>query len=427
MARILSLLLALLCSSSALAQLSEKNLAWNQPVEPFRVIGNVYYVGASQLSSYLIVTPDGLILLDSGARETVPLIEANLKKLGFALKDVRILLGSHAHFDHGGGLAELKRKTGASFITNALEAPEYARGDRGHHTWGDEYAFEPVTADRLVKHGEVVTLGGVSLRAHITPGHTDGCTAWTMQLREDGRPIDVVFLGGLSVPGYQLVGNANAPNIVAQYEEGFRVAESLRGDVFLGMHGWEFGLHEKLAMLAAGASRNPFVDPAEYPAYVARQKERFRRTVAEQTASRELDRVYAAFADGYTKLDAVAVGSLYEEDALYLTPSDSRSIIRGSHDITAQFTEFFDSVKNDGGRLAIRFSIVDRQISDGLATDAGYFELTRFGRDGTSGRSAGKFAGTLRRQSDGRWKFRVDSYTGSPEKAFDEATGRIVP
>jgi ketosteroid isomerase-like protein len=193
------------------------------------------------------------------------------------------------------------------------------------------------------------------------------------------------------------------------------------------MHGWEFGLHEKRATLAAGASKNPFIDPDGYRTYVARQKERFRRTVAEQTAGVELDKVYAAFTDGYAKLDAAAVGALYEEDALYLTPTDSRSIIRGSRDIAAQFAEFFDSVENDGGRLAIRFSIVDRQISDGLATDVGYFELTRFGRDGSSGRSVGKFTGVMRQQNDGRWKFRVDSYTGSPEKAFDDAKGRNVP
>ncbi|MHB1047929.1 MAG: subclass B3 metallo-beta-lactamase [Thermoanaerobaculia bacterium] len=427
MIRRLSLLLLLLGPAAAFAQLSERNLVWNQPMEPFRVIGNVYYVGASQLSSYLVVTEDGLILLDSGARETVPLIEANLKTLGFDLKDVKLLLGTHAHFDHGGGLAELRRRTGATFVTNALEEPEYARGGRAHHTWGDEYAFEPLNADRLVKHGEVVTLGGVSLRANINPGHTAGCTTWTTQVRDAGRVLDVVFLCSASVPGYQLVGNPRAPDVVAQYEDGFRVLESLRCDVFLGSHGWEFALHDKVRKLAAGGPANPFVDPDGYRAHVAQQKARFASLVAEQSAGIEIDAIYRAFAEAYRKLDAALVGGLYEEDALYLAPPESRGIVRGAGDIRASFASFFDDVRKDGGRLAIRFAIVDRQIDGGLACDTGYFELTGFRGGAVRQRTVGKFTTVARRQKDGRWKLRVDTYGGAPEAAFDGANGRIVP
>lgn len=427
MIRRLPLLLLLLGGSAAFAQLSEQNLGWNQPVEPFRVIGNVYYVGASQLSSYLVVTEDGLILLDSGARETVPLIEANLKTLGFDLEDVKLLLGSHAHFDHGGGLAELRRRTGAAFVTNALEAPEYARGGRAHHTWGDEHAFEPLDADRLVKHGDVVTLGGVSLRANVNPGHTAGCTTWTTQVRDAGRVLDVVFLCSASVPGYQLVGNPKAPDIVARYEDGFRVLESLRCDVFLGSHGWEFGLHDKVRRLAAGGPANPFVDPDGYKAHVAQQKARFASLVAEQSASIEIDAIYRAFAEGYRKLDAALVGGLYEEDALYLTPSESGGIVRGARDIGASFASFFDDVRKDGGRLAIRFAIVDRRIDGGLASDTGYFELTGVRGGAATQRTAGKFTTVARRQKDGRWKLRVDAYSGAPVAAFDGANGRVVP
>lgn len=265
------------------AQLSETARSWNQPVEPFRIAGNVYYVGASGVSSYLIETADGLILLDSGMKETVPIIVESVGKLGFDIRDVKLLLATHPHFDHAGGLAELKRLTGAPLVASALDAAAYARGDRDNHAWGDENVFEGVNVDLKVANGSTVSHGGITMTANVTPGHTDGCTTWSMKTRDGDREYDVVVVGSASVPGYQLVGNAKVPDIVAQYEEGFRVLESLRCDVFLSAHGWDFDLAGKLAKLTTGGP-NPFVDPQGYRNHVAQQKAKFRKIVEEQTA-----------------------------------------------------------------------------------------------------------------------------------------------
>lgn len=409
---------------SARAELSPLMHGWNRPVEPFRIVGNVWYVGTNELASYLIVTPEGLILLDTALRESVPIVEKNLEALGYGWSDVKLLLGSHAHFDHVGGMAEVKRLTGAPLVVARLDAPGYLRGDRDNHAWGDENVFEPVKPDRLVEHGEEVTLGGVVMRANVTPGHTEGCTTWSTRVRDGEREYDVVFVGSSSVPGYQLVGNPKAPDLVAQYHKGFRVLESLACDVFLAAHGGFFGLEEKRAQLATSPASNPFVDPDGYRRHVQAMKASFEKKVATQTAEIEIDEIYRRFAAAYDQLDAAAVAALYEKDALYLTPNENSGVARGEA-IGRSFASFFDAVKSEGGRLAIRFTIIDRQIDGDLATDVGYFELKRVDKE--SGAMIGKFTTVARRQAGGGWKFRVDSYAPAPRGAFDEAKGRVIP
>ena len=168
--------------------------SWNQPVEPFRIIGNIYYVGASDITSYLIVTPAGDMLLDGGFVETAPQIEANIKKLGFRLSDVKILLSSHAHYDHAGGLAELKRATGATFYAGAGDAPVLENGGHGDSSLAHAVTFPPVKPDRLLHDGGGVMLGGMALTAHVTAGHTKGCTTWSTMVRDGGKSYHVVFV-----------------------------------------------------------------------------------------------------------------------------------------------------------------------------------------------------------------------------------------
>src|SRR6185503_14158379 len=148
----------------------------NDPVEPFRIVGNVHYVGASDVTSFLITTPQGHILIDGGFAETAPMIVANIRKLGFDPRDVRLILNSHAHLDHAGGIAELRRVTGAKFLASAPDAAQLARGGTDDPQFGNRFPFPPAPPDRLVRDGERVTLGGTTLTAHITPGHTRGCT-----------------------------------------------------------------------------------------------------------------------------------------------------------------------------------------------------------------------------------------------------------
>lgn len=251
------------------AQTDPEMRAMNRPVAPFHLIGNIYYVGASDITSFLIVTPAGDILLDGGLVQTAPQIEANIRKLGFKVSDVKILLNSHAHYNHAGGLAELKRATGAQFVAMQGDAALLARGGRGDFYFGDRFTFPPVKPDRVIHDGNTVTLGGVTLTAHLTAGHTRGCTTWTMTTEDRGQPLHVVFVGSMSVlSGYRLVGKESYPGITADYERSFRVLRSLACDVFLGAHGQFFNLTAKREALAGSPRANPFIDPAGYRAYV---------------------------------------------------------------------------------------------------------------------------------------------------------------
>jgi metallo-beta-lactamase class B len=257
--------------------------AWNQPVKPFHVIGNIYYVGAKEISSFLIVTPRGDIVLDGGYVQTAPQIEANIRTLGFHLKDVKILLNSHAHMDHAGGLAELKRATGARLYASVASARSLESGGHGDYALGDDYTFPPVTPDHLLRDGDTVSLGGTTMTAHLTPGHTKGCTTWTMNVEANGKRYPVVFACSTSVlSSVRLVNNPRYPGIAQAYEKAFRVLHSLSCEVFLGVHGWEFDLTAKRQALAAGMKSNPFIDPAGYRAYVNRSQAAFLKDLHRQ-------------------------------------------------------------------------------------------------------------------------------------------------
>jgi metallo-beta-lactamase class B len=246
------------------------------PAEPFRIAGNLYYVGASDITSYLITTPKGHIVLDGGFAETAPMIRANIERLGFRVRDVRILIGSHPHYDHAGGLAELKRVTGARFIASALDAPLYARGGMDDPQFFDRYPFPPVVADRKIADGEQISLGGVKLTARITPGHTPGCTTWTMNIGQQS----VAFLCSPTAPGYQLVDNPRYPNAIEDYRRQFDILRSLDVDIFLASHGNFFKLAEKRKRHSAKV--NAFVDPEGYREFVATAEASFEEKVATQ-------------------------------------------------------------------------------------------------------------------------------------------------
>jgi metallo-beta-lactamase class B len=283
----LLLLLPLVATGPAHAQADPTSRSWNQPVEPYRVVGNLYYVGANDITSFLIATPDGLILIDGGYAETVPIIRESIKKLGFKIENVKILLNSHAHFDHAGGLAELKKLTGAKLAASAADAELLARGGRGDHLFGDKYPYESVAADRILSDGDHVTLGGTTLTAHLTPGHTKGCTTWTMKAVEGGKSHDVVFVCSTTVlPGVSLTNNPKYPNVAADFENTFRTLRSLPCDVFLASHASFYdGLDkaERLQRLQKGAEKNPFIDPEGYKAYLDRSEKAFRERLAAET------------------------------------------------------------------------------------------------------------------------------------------------
>ncbi|MGC2505265.1 MAG: subclass B3 metallo-beta-lactamase [Candidatus Acidiferrales bacterium] len=261
------------------AQANQMFRDMNKPVAPFHMIGNIYYVGASDITSYLVVTPSGDIVLDGGFAETAPQIEANIRTLGYKLSDVKIILNSHEHLDHAGGIAELKRLTGAQFVAMAEEVPTLTSGAD----------FPAVTPDRIIHDGDTVELGGVTLTAHLTPGHTRGCTTWTMVTTDAGKPYNVVFVGSASeLPNYKLIDRpgspATYPGIEADYEKMFRVLKSLPCDVFLGAHGSFYSMVQKREAMLKNPPQNPFIDPAGYQAYIAHAEAVFQAELQRERA-----------------------------------------------------------------------------------------------------------------------------------------------
>ena len=279
----LSLTFSLFLSATASPQADPTSRSWNQPVNPYRIIGNIWYVGASGVTSFLITTSEGHILLDSGFSETVPQIKRNISQLGFKLADVKILINSHAHYDHAGGLAELKKLTGAKLMATEADAALLERGGKDDFQWGDKYTYKPVKTDRVLRDGDQVELGEVRLTARLTPGHTKGSTTWTMKLNEEGKQYDVVFATSVSTPGYNLVNNDRYPDIVGDYRRTFQILKSLPCDVFLGPHSEFFSMKEKIARMEQGTKPNLFIDPAGYREYVANGEKEFQKTLEAQT------------------------------------------------------------------------------------------------------------------------------------------------
>lgn len=265
---------------SAFAQ----NPDWTTPFPPFRIAGNLYYVGTKDLASYLVTTPKGNILIDCELEADVPMIKASIEKLGFNFKDTRVLLISHAHFDHDAGCAAIKDTTGAAYMVMDADVPVVESGGKADFQYGHspEDLYRPAKVDRVLHDGDEVTLGSTVLVAHLTPGHTKGCTTWTMRVSEGGKTYDVVIVGSPNVnPGYKLLDNTEYPGIAEDYKRMFRVLKSLRCDIFLGAHGSYFGLQEKYAAMKQGKG-NPFIDPEGYKKYVAETEQAFRDEYTKQ-------------------------------------------------------------------------------------------------------------------------------------------------
>lgn len=259
--------------------------AWTTPFPPHRIADNLYYVGSKDLASYLITTPEGHILINSSLEESVPLIQKGVETLGFKMTDIRYLLISHAHSDHCAGSAELLKLTGAKYLVMEQDADAVENGGakKSKIGKGDYTQFPPAKVDRRLKDGEKVKLGDATLVARLTPGHTPGCTTWTMQVKGESGPLNAVIIGSPNVnPGYVLVGNEKYPTIADDYEKTFRVLKALPVDLFLGAHGGYYGMEAKFAKLSAKPTVNPFIDSAGYHAYVADREAAFRKELEKQ-------------------------------------------------------------------------------------------------------------------------------------------------
>lgn len=275
-------ILGLTLSAGLLAQTDP---AWTEPFPPHHIIGNVYYIGSKGLASYLITTPEGNILINSNLEASVPQIRASIEKLGFHFNDTKILLISHAHWDHCAGSAAVKELTGAKYMVMDADVPEIEAGGKGNFQYRNSprSLYEPAKVDRVLHDLDQVKIGGTVLVAHLTPGHTKGCTTWTMRVRDGGKTYEIVIVGSPNVnSGYKLVHNALYPNIAQDYERTFRTLKALPCDIFLGAHGNYYGMEAKFARLKAGGP-NPFIDPEGYKSYVAEREQAFRNELQRQS------------------------------------------------------------------------------------------------------------------------------------------------
>jgi metallo-beta-lactamase class B len=252
------------------------NPNWHREIPGFKIAGNLYYVGTADLAVYLVNTPQGNILINSDFKEDVPAIKKAIAQLGFKYADTKIILISHAHGDHDEATGVMQKETGAKLMVmegDVAEEQSTAPGRPGAHV------------DRTLHDGDTVELGGTKLVAHLTPGHTKGCTTWTLQVPDGGRTLNAVIIGSPNVnPGYVLVGNKNYPQIAEDYVKTFAVLKALPVDLFLGAHGEYFGLAAKYPKLNAGGP-NPFIDPAGYKAYVEEREQAFQKELARQKAA----------------------------------------------------------------------------------------------------------------------------------------------
>ena len=259
---------------------------WTEPFPPFKIAGNLYYVGSKGLANYLITTPKGHILMNSDMEENVPLIRASIEKLGFKFSEVKILLISHAHWDHDAASDTIKKQTGAKYMVMDADVSVVESGGKTDFQYANDpkSLYKPTKVDRVLHDGDEVKLGGAVLVAHLTPGHTKGCTTWTMKVEDNGKTYNVVIIGSPNVnPGYRLVNNSEYPRIAEDYEKMFKVLKSLPCDIFLGAHGNYYGLETKYPRMK-DEGMSVFVDPAGYKSYVDEREDAFRKELAKQKA-----------------------------------------------------------------------------------------------------------------------------------------------
>jgi metallo-beta-lactamase class B len=274
-------LAALVAAAAALPVHADPHAEMNQPFPPHQIAENLYYVGSRQLASYLVTTKQGHILINPSFASTVPLIRKNIEQLGFRFGDVKILLASHAHDDHVEGCAAVKQQTGARVFVMTGDDKVIASGGQGQYLY--DHRWKPCTVDRVLADGGEVKLGDATLVARRTPGHTRGCTTWTMRTRlPAGAPVDVVIVGSPNVnAGYRLVDNHEYPEIAADFAKSFAIWRGLPCDIFLGAHGNYYGLEAKHDRLGKG-DKNPFVDSAGYRAYIDERERAFRAELDKQ-------------------------------------------------------------------------------------------------------------------------------------------------
>jgi metallo-beta-lactamase class B len=244
------------------------------PQTPFRLYGNTWHVGPRGLGVFLITAPTGHVLIDGGPPGAAPLIEANVRSLGFSPRDIKWILISHAHCDHAGDAALLASTTGAQVIAGAADVPLLARGGHDDPQYGDRFTYPPVQVTQTVMDGQRLRLGDLVLTAHLTPGHTKGNATWAWTSYENGRCLQLVDIGSLSAPGYTLIGNTKHPDILADYESSLAKVAALPCDVALAPHPEMVGFWARVAKHEQGDA-DALIDPTLCRTYATAARQRF--------------------------------------------------------------------------------------------------------------------------------------------------------
>ena len=266
---------------------------WNAPFEPFRIFGNTYYVGVAGLSAVLIASDRGLILLDGALPQSAPLIDANIRKLGFRTEDIRLIVNSHAHFDHAGGIAALQRATGAQVAASAAGAKAIEQGeptaDDPQFAFGRALnGFPAVKGVRVVSDSETLRVGDLAVTAHMTPGHTPGATTWSWRSCEGSRCYTVVYadsLNAVSAPGFRFTGDASHGSLIETFRKTIAKVRALPCDIILSVHPTATDLDGKL-QLRPRAAKDPFVNPQACRAYANGADKRLDDRIAEEAKSK---------------------------------------------------------------------------------------------------------------------------------------------
>ena len=311
-------ILAALAAVLPVAARAQGNPDWHRAIPGFKIAGNLYYVGTADLAVYLITTPQGNILINSDFKQDVPAIRKSIEGLGFKYADIKIILISHAHGDHDEGVGVIKADTRAQLMVmdaDVTAVESTATGRPG------------AKVDRVLHDRDTVELGGAKLTARLTPGHTPGCTTWTMPVVDGGRTLNAVIVGSPNVnPGYVLVGDKrNYPQIAGDYVKTFALLKSLPVDLFLGAHGAYFNLKDKLPKMTAGGA-NPFIDPEGYKAYVAEREQAFEKELTKETAATHTDAVGFDIAWNHV---ALSVPNIAESIAWYEKMLGFKGVVRG--------------------------------------------------------------------------------------------------
>jgi metallo-beta-lactamase class B len=283
----IAVLLSCLAALPTLSHAAE----WEGPQDPFQLYGNSYYVGTAGLSSVLITSPAGHILIDGASPKAAVQIAAHIRQLGFKLEDIRYILTSHEHFDHVGGVAELQRLSGATVLTSAAAKPvlETGKTDKGDPQFGNDMPdMTPLAPVRALRDGESVELGPVSIKAHYTPGHTKGGVSWTWMAYENGKPMNMVYADSLTAitgPGFRYSGNTVYPNAKADLERSIARVAALPCDILVTAHPDASGLLEKQAKQKQ-LGNAAFVNPGACVSYADAGRRKLAQTLAEEAGKR---------------------------------------------------------------------------------------------------------------------------------------------